>query len=70
MKFKVMKGCVVAGEQQKAGDLVEINNAEELKALMGIGRVAPHDEPVIEDRSVGLNEESKPRRRGRQKKSD
>jgi len=68
MKFKVLKGCVIDGQSRSKGDVVSVDSAEELKALMGIGRIAPHDEPVIEDRSVGL--EDKPKRRGRQRKAD
>jgi hypothetical protein len=49
------------------GSLVELNDAE-AKELMAMGRVAPHHEEQIEDRSVGLSEETKPRRRGRPKK--
>jgi len=70
MKYKVTKGCVIGGKPCKAGDVVDIESAEELKILMGIGRVLPHDEPVIEDRSIGLNEATKPRKRGRPKKAD
>jgi hypothetical protein len=70
MKFKVMKGCVVSGQSRQVGEIVDIQSADELKTLMGIGRVVPHDEPVIEDRSLGLDDDTKPRRRGRPKKVD
>ena len=68
MKYKVTKGCVIGGKPCKAGDVVDITDAQELKILMGIGRVLPHDEPVIEDRAIGLAEDTKPRKRGRPKK--
>ena len=70
MKYKVQKSCVIGGQSRQAGEVIEIDSAEELKALMGIGRVLPHDEPVTKDRSVGLSQEDKPRRRGRAKKAD
>jgi hypothetical protein len=49
------------------GSLVELDDAE-AKELMAMGRVAPHHEEQIEDRSVGFSEETKPRRRGRPRK--
>jgi hypothetical protein len=49
------------------GSLVELDDAE-AKELMAMGRVAPHHEEQIKDRSVGLSEETKPRRRGRPRK--
>jgi len=69
MKFKVVKGCVINGAACKVGEIIEIASADELKALMGVGRVEPHDEPVVKDRSIGLDEETKPKRRARKKPS-
>ena len=67
MKYKVLRNTVAAGRVRRMGSLVELNDAE-AKELMAMGRVAPHHEEQIEDRSVGLSEETKPRRRGRPKK--
>lgn len=67
MKYKVLRNTVAAGRVRRMGSLVELDDAE-AKELMAMGRVAPHHEEKIEDRSVGLSEETKPRRRGRPKK--
>lgn len=68
MKFQVLKSCVINGAPKKAGDVVDIASDADVRALMGIGRIAPYDEPLIEDRSIGLSEETKPKKRGRPKK--
>jgi len=70
MKYEVLKGCVINRKGRQKGEILEISD-EEARLLMGLGKIAPADEQVIvENRSVGLDEESKPRRRGRKSKAD
>ena len=70
MKYEVLKGCVINQKGRQRGEILEISD-EDAKALMGIGRIAPVNEPVItENRSIGLADDTKPRRRGRSKKAD
>jgi hypothetical protein len=69
MKYKVLRNTVAGGRVRRMGSIVELDDLE-AKELMGMGRVAPHAEEVqIEDRSIGLIEETKPRTRGRSKKA-
>ena len=69
MKYLVLKGTVINGESAKAGDVVEVPE-NEVKSLLGINRISPVAEKKAEtvDRSVGLDEETKPKRRTRAKK--
>lgn len=67
MKYKVLRNTVATGRVRRMGSVIELDDSE-AKILMSMGRVAPHHEEKIEDRSVGLTEETKPRRRGRPKK--
>ena len=67
MKYQVIKSCVIGGSPKKAGAVVDVSGVEAVE-LMSIGRIAPYSEPVIEDRSVGLSDEDRPRKRGRPKK--
>ena len=70
MRYKVLRNTVAAGRVRRMGSLIELDDAE-ARELMALGRVAPHDEAApTEDRSVGLKEETKPRRRGRAKKAE
>lgn len=70
MRYKVLRNTVAAGRVRRMGSLIELDDAE-ARELMALGRVAPHDEEAPrEDRSVGLKEETKPRRRGRAKKAE
>ena len=70
MKYKVLRNTVAAGRVRRMGSVVELDDSE-AKILMSMGRVAPHaEEQPLEDRSIGLTEETKPRRRGRPKKVD
>jgi len=70
MRYKILKGCVAGGRACRMGSIVELND-EEGRNLMLMGRVAPYDEPKEpENRSIGLDEESKPRRRGRPRKTE
>jgi len=69
MKFKVLKSCVINGTPKKVGDVVDIASDADVRALMGIGRIAPHHEPVVQDRAIGLSEETQPKKRGRPKKA-
>jgi hypothetical protein len=67
MKYEVIRSCVIKGSTHKVGDVVELDK-ELAENLMGIGRVVPHDESKLEDRSIGLNVETKPKRRAKVKK--
>lgn len=68
MRYKVLRNTVAAGRVRRMGSIVQLDD-EEGRDLMRLGRVAPHaEEEPMEDRSIGLNEETKPRRRGRPKK--
>jgi hypothetical protein len=65
MKYQVMKRCVINGQSWNVGDLVEVGKdfaADEVKGLMGIGRIVPADETKIEDRSIGLDDKPMPKR--------
>ena len=71
MSYLVLKGTVVGGKQVRAGDVVEVD-AVEAKELIGIGRITKVDSKPVEtvDRSIGLQEETKPKRRTRRTKAD
>lgn len=70
MKYQVLKSCVINRTPVSAGSIVDVTGDEE-KTLMSLGRIAPYDEPKVENRSVGLEEsEEQPKRRGRPKKAD
>jgi len=59
MKYQVMKRCVINGQTWNVGDLVEVGKdfaADEVKGLMGIGRIVPADETKVKDRSIGLDD--------------
>ena len=61
MKYEVIRDCVIVGNRQKVGDIVEVSD-NVAKDLMGIGRIVPADESKLVDRSVGLKAD-KPRTR-------
>ena len=68
MKYEVVKGCRIKGQTYRPGDVVEVDSVT-AKDLMGIGRIAPHDESKADNRAVGLEtSEEKPKKRGRTKK--
>ena len=66
MKYLVLKGTVISGRQVRAGDVVEIDGAE-ARELEGMGRVCQviETETKAKDRSIGLSDETKPKRRTR-----
>ena len=65
MKYVVLKGTVINGRRVSAGDIVELSDQDAV-GLLGINRICKaKEEPVIVDRSVGLSEETKPKRRRR-----
>ena len=55
MKYQVLRNCVIDGAPRKAKSVMEISDLE-AKALMGIGRIAPYDEPKVENRAVDLDD--------------
>jgi hypothetical protein len=65
MKYEVIKNCVIDRVARKKGDVVEV--VEDVKGLLGMGRIIPAVEPEIKvDRSVGLETSvEQPKRRGR-----
>ena len=69
--YLVLKNCVAGGERRTAGDIVQLP-ASEGNILISMGRVeqtsAPKAAPVVEDRAVGLTEDSAPKKRGRKAK--
>lgn len=69
MKYLVLKGTVISGRQVRAGDVVEIDGSQ-ARELEGMGRVCQviETETKVEDRSIGLSDESKPKRRTRRTK--
>jgi hypothetical protein len=73
MKYKVLKSCRIHNRSCPAGEVVELNDSE-AKELMAMGRVAPHHEPVVEHRAVGVEGSSdgaeKPLKRAKAKKVD
>ena len=65
MKYEVIKGCVIAGKTDRAGQTVELD-VKLAESLMGIGRVAPAAEPTTINRAVGVEgSEEKPKTRKR-----
>lgn len=70
MKYLVMKGTVAGGRQVKAGDVIEVDGIE-ARDLVALGRLVEviETETKVEDRSVGLTEETKPKRRTRRAKA-
>jgi hypothetical protein len=68
MSYLVLKGTVIGGKQVRAGDIVEIDGIE-ARELVGIGRITKVESKPVEtqDRSIGLSEETKPKRRTRRK---
>lgn len=71
MKYLVLKSTVAAGGQVRAGDVIELD-AGEAKELIGLGRITQVVESEVKtvDRSVGLSEETKPKRRTRRIKAE
>ena len=71
MSYIVLKGTVIGGKRVNAGDVVEVEGIE-ARELMGIGRIAKVEKKQVEtvDRSVGLTEETKPKRRTRRVKAE
>jgi hypothetical protein len=63
MKYQVLRGCIIGGAPKMAGLIVEVDDKEAAE-LMGIGRITPYAEPVVENRAVGLSgSASKPKKR-------
>ena len=70
MSYLVLKGTVIGGKQVRAGDVVEIDGIE-ARELVGIGRITKVESKPVEtvDRAIGLEEETKPKRRTRRTKA-
>ena len=54
MKYQVVRSCVIGGQSHNSGAVVEVG-VDDARVLMGMGRITPHAEPVIENRSVELD---------------
>lgn len=69
MKYLVLKNTVVNSVAVRAGDVIEVPESE-VNFLIGIKRIEPVTEKIVEtvDRSVGLDEADKPKKRGRPRK--
>lgn len=69
--YLILKGCMAGGQRRSPGDVVELP-ASEGNLLISMMRVEEAKEikaaPQIEDRSVGLTEETAPKKRGRPRK--
>lgn len=70
MEYLVLKSTVSGGRQVKAGDVIELDSVQ-AKELIAIGRLVEviKTETKVEDRSIGLTEETKPKRRTRRVKA-
>lgn len=68
MTYIVLKGTVIGGKRVNAGDVVEVDGIE-ARELVGIGRISKIEKQEVKtvDRSIGLKEETKPKRRTRRK---
>jgi len=68
MSYLVLKGTVIGGKQVRAGDVVDVSGVE-ARELLAIGRIAEFtkSETKVEDRAIGLTEDTKPKRRTRKK---
>ena len=63
MRYEVLKNCVINRQPTSAGSVVEVSGDDE-KTLLAMGRITPYSEPVVENRSVGLEDSpEKPKRR-------
>ena len=65
MKYEVQQRCAVRGVTWNPGDIVESGkdfDEQDVKGLMGIGRIIPADETKTVDRSVGLDDTPMPKR--------
>tara|TARA_R110000822_G_scaffold196324_1_gene334349 strand:- start:342 stop:548 length:207 start_codon:yes stop_codon:yes gene_type:complete len=63
MKYQVLKGCVINKKAMNAGEVIDVSGDDE-KTLLSMGRITPYSEPLIENRSVGLEDSpEKPKRR-------
>lgn len=68
MKYEILKSTRTSQGNAAIGDVIELS-ADEARELMAYGRIKPHDESQIVDRSVGLEvSETKVVRRGRPRK--
>lgn len=70
MKYLVLKSTVANGGHVRAGDVIELSPAD-AKELLGIGRITKVESKPVEtvDRAIGLEEETKPKRRTRRTKA-
>ena len=64
MRYEVLKGCVIAGQGRKVGDIVELD-AGQAKELLAIGRIIStgQKEEIIIDGTVGKKKKKKQKKR-------
>lgn len=69
MKYICLKNCIINKAPIMCGTVLEVD-PQEANMLMGIGRIAPYNEEVCDNRSIGLDgaSESIMKRRGRPRK--
>jgi hypothetical protein len=69
MKYICLKNCIINKTPIMSGVVLEVD-PQEANMLLGIGRIAPFHEDVVENRSVGLEVSSEVvmKRRGRPRK--
>lgn len=69
--YIVLKDLLLKGKRYVVSDVIENIGDEDAKNLLAMGRIELTDakaEPKMVDRSVGLTEESKPKKRAKSKK--
>tara|TARA_R110002012_G_scaffold313017_1_gene524278 strand:+ start:44 stop:262 length:219 start_codon:yes stop_codon:yes gene_type:complete len=70
--YIVLKDLMLKGKRYVASDVIETIGDEDAKSLLAMGRieaVAVTPEVKAVDRSVGLSNETKPKRRAKSKKA-
>ena len=70
--YIVLKDLLLKGKRHVASDVIETIGDEDAKNLLAMGRieaVAVTPEAKAVDRSVGLSNETKPKRRAKSKKA-
>lgn len=69
--YLVLKSCIILGKRCAVGDVVELP-ASTGNILISMRRVEetsqPKKAPALDDRAIGLDDETAPKKRGRAKK--
>jgi hypothetical protein len=69
--YIVLKDLLLKGKRYVASDVIEAISDEDAKSLSAMGRIEPVDVKPVEsiDRSVGLSDDAKPKKRAKSKKA-